>query len=150
MTINSETLAALIFLVFGAAATIIGWGYGLGTPGALGSGAVPVLAGGVLCLLGLVQLARALRAGAKLASAFARAELRPLILILGAVAVFGLLIGPFGLIPALVTLVIIAWFAQPGGRMVELIVILLVTLVLNIGIFHWGLGIPFRLFAWGL
>lgn len=149
MTINSEVLAALIFLVFGSAAAAIGWGYGPGTPGALGSGAMPVLAGGLLCLLGLVQLSRALRIGTKLAPAFVRTELRPFILILAAVAVFGLLIGPLGLIPALVALVIVAWFAQADGRPVELIVILLVTLALNVAIFDWGLGIPFRLFAWG-
>lgn len=148
MTINSELLAALIFLVFGAAAAILGWGYGPGTPGALGSGALPVLAGGLLCLLGVVQLVRARRAGQSLPPAFARAEMRPLILILAAVAAFGGMIGPFGLIPALVALVVVAWFAQAAGRPIELAVILTITLALNVAIFRWALGIPFHLFAW--
>jgi hypothetical protein len=147
---NTETLAAVIFLLFGAITVALGVGYGMGTAGALGPGALPVLAGGLLVLLGLLQLARALRAAAPAPRAFAQAELRPLLVILAAVAAFGLMIAPFGLIPALTALVLIAWFAQGGGRPVELAVILAVTLVLNLAIFHWGLGIPFRLFTWSL
>ena len=35
MTLNSELVTALIFLVFGAVAFAMGWGYGFGTPAAL-------------------------------------------------------------------------------------------------------------------
>lgn len=147
---NAETLAAVIFLVFGAITVVLGIGYGTGSAGALGPGALPVVAGGGLILLGFLQLARALRAAPSAPRAFARAELRPLLVILAAVAAFGLLIAPFGLIPALTVLVLIAWFAHGSGKPVELAVIVIVTLALNLAIFHWGLGIPFRLFAWSL
>src|SRR5690606_4420904 len=101
-SINSEILAALIFMVFGAGAAVIGWGYGFGTMTALGAGALPVLAGGGLFALGLAQLARAVvgqRAGEPVARAFARSDLRPLVFVLASILAFGFLIYPFGLIP---------------------------------------------------
>src|SRR5690606_27532397 len=110
MTLNSELLAALIFLFFGAVAVIVGWGYGLGSPSALGSGAMPVLTGVGLVLMGSIQLARtsaAHRAGERLLSAFPRSERRPLLVILAAILAFGLLIHPLGLIPALTALIAI-------------------------------------------
>ena len=151
MTINSELLTALIFLFFGAVAVIVGWGYGFGTMAALGPGAMPVLVGAALCALGIAQLVRttiAERAGQRLASAFARAELRPLLFVLGAVLAFGLLIDPLGLVPALVALVAIGWFAEKGGRIPEIALVMLAVVILIVAIFYFGLGIPFRLVAW--
>lgn len=149
MTITSEMLAALIFLVFGLASVLIGWSYGPGTLRMLGAGAMPVLAGGVLTALGAVQMLRALRAAGEGKPAFLRSEMRPLIFILVAVAAFAVIMPLLGLVPALLALVAVAWFADTAGRPVELAAILVVTLVLNVGIFVGGLGLPFRLFTWG-
>jgi len=151
MTLNSDLLAALIFLVFGAVAVLVGWGYGLGTPGQLGSGAMPVLAGVGLLAMGAIQLVRNVnlhRAGERLANAMPRAELRPLLVILGAILAFGLLIDRVGLIPALAALVGISWFAESGGRKREMLVVLTVVALLIVAIFYVGLNIPFRLVAW--
>ena len=147
MTISSETLAALIFLFFGAAAIAFGAGYGFGTPRALGAGAMPILVGGALCILGVVQLLRALR-GAGLPSAFSRSDLRPLLLILAAVLAFATLVIPTGLVPALAALIAIAWFAEKGGHNVELAAAMVVVILVMIAIFSFGLGLPIRLFAW--
>jgi len=151
MTLNSELLTALIFLAFGAIAVFFGWGYGFGSASALGSGAMPMLAGGGLVILGVVQLLQtraAHRAGERLLSAFPRSELRPLLVILAAILAFGLLIDPLGLIPALAALVGVAWFAESGGRKREMLVVLLVVIAMIVAIFYFGLGIPFRLVAW--
>lgn len=151
MTLNSELLTALIFLVFGAVAVFVGWGYGFGSPSALGSGAMPVLAGGGLFVLGVAQLLRtsaAHRAGERLLTAFPRSELRPLLVILAAILAFGLLIDRVGLVPALIALVGISWFAEIGGRKREMLAVLLVVIAMIIAIFYFGLGIPFRLFSW--
>jgi len=151
MTLNSELLAALIFLFFGAVAVMVGWGYGLGTPSALGSGAMPVLTGVGLVLMGSIQLARtsaAHRAGERLLGAFPRSERRPLLVILAAILAFGLLIHPLGLIPALTALIAISWFAESGGRWREMAIVLVAVVVLILAIFYFGLGIPFRLVAW--
>ena len=156
MTLNSELLTALIFLVFGAVAFIVGWGYGFGSPSALGSGAMPMLAGGGLCILGVMQLLRtsaAHRAGERLLADQRSlrerlTKLRPLLIILAAILAFGLLIDRVGLIPSLAALVGISWFAEAGGRKREMLAVLLVVVVLIVGIFNFGLGIPFRLVSW--
>lgn len=151
MTVHSDLLAALIFLVFGTVAIVIGAGYGFGTLAALGSGAMPILVGVGLCIMGLAQLAqtaRARRAGQQFLSAFPRRELRPLLLILAAILAFGLLIDRLGLLPALAALVGISWFADSGGRKRELLAVMLAVAVLIVAIFYYGLGIPFRLVAW--
>lgn len=151
MTLNSELLTALIFLVFGAVAVFVRWGYGFGSASALGSGAMPVLCGAGLCVLGALQLLRtraAHQAGERLLSAFPRSEMRPLLIILAAILAFGLMINRVGLIPALVALVAISWFAESGGRKREMLAVLVVVAVMIVAIFNLGLGIPFRLVSW--
>lgn len=152
MNITSDMLAAVIFIIFGIAAIALGWGYGFGSMSQMGTGAMPVLAGIALSLLGLVQFANAARTAADgegQAPAFFRAELRPLLLILGAVFAFAVLIRPAGLIPALTALVVIAWFAQKGGRRWEIAGALVGVILLMIAIFKYGLGLPLRLFGGG-
>jgi hypothetical protein len=151
MTIHSDLLAALLFLVFGTVAIIMGYGYGFGTLAALGSGAMPMLVGAGLCAMGLIQLVQthvARRAGQQFVSAFSRRERRPLLLILAAILAFGLAIDRLGLLPALAALVGVSWFADDGGRKRELLAVLVSVAVLLVAIFHYGLGIPFRLVAW--
>ncbi len=153
MTVGSEMLAAAIFIVFGLASLVLGWGYGFGTMSQMGSGAMPVLVGGALSLLGIAQAINALRtarADGIFAPAFARNEVRPLILILLAVLAFAALILPAGLIPALTALIVIAWFAQKGGQRWEIFAALVGVILLIIAIFKYGLGLPLRLFPGGL
>lgn len=150
MTIDSDRLAGLLFLLIGFAAMAFGWSYGLGTMNQLGSGAMPAMVGATLCALGIAQLLRTAGRGKEpLTPAFARAELRPLLLILGAVLAFALLVLPTGVVPALAALIAIAWFAQAGGTRWELAGAMAVVIMVIIAIFKYGLGLPLRLFAWG-
>ena len=151
MTIDSELLAAVIFLVLGGIAVAFGWTYGFGTFAALGSGAMPVLVGIGLCAMGLVQLLRAItarRSPQSLAAAFPRTELRPLLVILSAVLAFGLLIDRLGLLPSLAALVCIGWFADSNGGHRQLLPVLVLIAILIVAIFYYGLGVPFRLLSW--
>ena len=152
MTINSEVLAAALFLVFGLVTIILGSSYGVGNITQPGAGAIPVLAGLALCALGVVQFlnaTKAARGGEMLPRAFSRTEVRPLVLILGAVFVFAFLITRTGLVPALAALTFIAWFAQKGGRRWEILGAMITAIVFMIAIFKYGLGIPLQLFVAG-
>lgn len=150
-TFSSNMLAGGIFLLFGAAAVFLGWGYGLGTMRQPGSGALPVIIGGALVVLGIVQLLSAAREAASIEAvpAFRRSDLRPLLVILGAVFAFAALIWPVGLVPALVALIAIAWLAQKGGAKWEIAAAMAVVIAVIIAIFKYGLGLPLRLLAWG-
>ena len=150
MTINSEVLAAVLFLFFGFVTVILGWDYGIGNIRQPGAGAVPVMAGLLLCALGVGQILNATRAarnGQILPRAFTRPEARPLLLILCAIFAFALLVTPLGLVPALAALAIISWFAQKGGRRWEIFGATILTIIFMVAIFKYGLGIPLRLFA---
>jgi hypothetical protein len=110
------------------------------------------MVGTALIVMGAAQAAnaaRSARAGTAHPKAFARAEMRPLLLILAAVFAFAALILPTGLIPALTALVGISWFAQKGGTRWEVFAALAGVIVLMIAIFKFGLGLPLRLFAFG-
>jgi hypothetical protein len=151
MTITSDKLSALIFLFFGIGTIIMGIGYGFGTPQVLGAGAVPTLVGVALAGLGILQLFRTLReaaAGAPQISAFNVSEARPLLTILVAVAAFGILVLPTGLVPALAVLVSVAWSAEKGGGKLEFLGVLVAVVLMIVAIFNFGLGLPIRLFAW--
>jgi len=148
--IDPDRLAGLIFLVIGVATVVLGWTYGLGSMNQPGSGAMPVLAGGALALLGTAQLLRATAMKTSpTGSAFSRTELRPLLLVLSAVFAFAVLILPTGLIPALIALIAIAWFAQKGRAGWEIVGATVVVILVIIAIFKYGLGLPLHLLVWG-
>jgi len=152
MTINSEMLAAVLFIVFGIVAVFLGSAYGFDILSQPGAGAVPVLAGVALFLLGIAQFLNAIRAargGEILPAAFASGEFRPLLLILLAIFAFAVMVVPLGLVPALAALTFIAWFAQKGGRRWEIAGAMVTTIVLMVAIFKYGLGLQLRLFGAG-
>ena len=152
MKVGSDALAGIIFIVFGIGTMALGWGYGLGTMNQPGSGAMPVMAGAALALLGMAQMLKVrMEAGdtALRKPAFSVSEIRPLLVILAAVFAFATLILPTGLIPALIALIAIAWFAQKGGARWELFGAMILVVVVITAIFKFGLGLPLRLFAWG-
>lgn len=153
MKLGSDTLAGVLFVGFGIVTVALGWSYGLGSMNQPGSGAMPVMAGGALALLGMAQLAKtrmAVRSGPSDGPAFNRSELRPLLVILAAVAAFATLILPTGLIPALVALIAICWFAQRGGARWEMFGAMVLVIAIITAIFKYGLGLPLRLFVWGV
>lgn len=114
---------------------------------------MPVIVGGALVALGVAQLALAIRtvSGGEMSSpAFQRGELRPLVLILGAVFAFAVLIAPLGLVPALIVQIAIAWYAQDGGKRWEVFGAMAAVTGIIILIFKYGLGLPLRLWPAGL
>ena len=77
-------------------------------------------------------------------------DYRGLLWILGAVVVFGLLVGPLngGLIFACLALMMITAFGGYEFKWVESILNAIFLTVASVGIFHYGLGLPFRLWPW--
>ena len=79
-----------------------------------------------------------------------KTEYRGLLFILGAVVVFGLLVGPLngGLIPACFALMLITAYGGYEFRWREAIINSIVMTCASVAIFHYGLGLPFRLWPW--
>ena len=75
---------------------------------------------------------------------------RGLTWILGAVVVFGLLVGPFngGLIFACLALMLLTAYGGYEFKWGEAIINAVFLTAASVGIFHYGLGLPFRLWPW--
>ncbi len=132
--------AGLIYIGVGVTALWVGADYKMGTAGSMGPGYFPKVLGGILIVLGLVAMLRSIVSHGQPVGAIVW---KPLVLILLACVLFGLLLRPFGLLVSLVTLVLVSAAAsqelkfdlKPSTGLVLLTVFC--TLV-----FVKGLGVP--------
>ncbi len=131
--------SGVMFLAAGLAFAGFAQRYDLGTAQRMGPGYFPTVLGGLLAILGLViairGLAREERGG----------EIEPfhfgtLALVLGAVALFALLLRPAGLVAALLVLIGVSAYASHEFRVREVIPLALVLVALVLSVFIWGLG----------
>lgn len=116
----------------------------IGTLRQIGPGLFPLIVGSLLVVFGLIIAVPALgRGGARI-----NLRLREPLFALGGVASFAVLIGPFGLFPAIISTVFISARADKDYRPVSLAVMaawLCVTAWLT---FRVGLGLPLTLARW--
>ncbi|HZF22262.1 MAG TPA: tripartite tricarboxylate transporter TctB family protein [Burkholderiales bacterium] len=134
--------AGLIFLFFGALAAYIARDYPMGSAVRMGPGYFPYLLGILLALLGVVICIKSLVAhGERIESA----SLRALLLVLGAIGVFAGTIESAGIVIATALLVGIGAAASPESRLREVVVLIVFMLALAVGLFTYGLGLPFRI-----
>lgn len=102
---SKDFWAGAIYIAFGVAALWIGAEYKMGTAGRMGPGYFPKVLAGLLIAIGAVALARSLVAKG---AAVGTVAWKPLILVLLATALFGLLINTAGLILALLALALVS------------------------------------------
>lgn len=134
----------LLFLV-GAGVSLVSIGnYPLGTLSRMGPGMFPAILGVVLAVLGVSLALQALRRTGS------RPDIRifsPLF-VLGGVTAFALMIVPFGLIPAIVAIVVISSLAELRIRPVSLVLLCLALCLIAPLVFVVGLGLPIPLIRW--
>lgn len=118
--------------------------YDLGTPRRMGPGMFPVALGLVLAAFGAIMVVPAF---------FRRGEMpvvriwTPIFVLIG-VAGFAMLIRPFGLMPAVMAVVIISSFAELKVRPVSLAILTISLCVIAWLVFRVGLGLPVAMFRW--
>ena len=131
--------SGLMFLVIGLAFAGFAQQYALGSAQRMGPGYFPTVLGGLLAILGLVIAIRGVtREGQD--SDIERFHFGPLAIILGAVALFGFLLRPAGLVAALVVLIGVSAYASHEFRMREVVPLALFLVLLVLAVFIWGLG----------
>ncbi|MCL4767343.1 MAG: tripartite tricarboxylate transporter TctB family protein [Hyphomicrobiaceae bacterium] len=131
--------AGCLFILIAAFFLWFGRNLSIGSSSFMEAGYFPRLASIVLAILGLMAIASSLRFDGPGLSAWAW---RPLLVLSGSVAVFGLLIPRAGLI--ITTLVVIAIAAATGRRLGwrEFIGLAIALVALMVAIFHYGLNLP--------
>ncbi len=140
---SKDFYAGVLFIFFGLVAMLeAASSYPIGTAVHMGPGIFPIILGGILILLGIIVAARALWLGGE---AIEPISLRPVLLVLGAMMMFALLVEPLGLLLALLALVFLSALGGWEFRIREVIVLYMALAVLAIGVFVYGVGIPFSL-----
>jgi len=136
---SKDLWAGIMFLGFAVVAVLAARGYSMGTAGRMGPGYFPMALGVVLGLLGLLIVARALIAGSGAISAL---QLRPLLVLAGAVALFGLLIERLGLVVTLLAVIAVSAFASRESRPLETAALAAALAAFSVGIFVYALRLP--------
>ena len=135
--------AGVLFIVLGGTAVIIALDYAMGSAGRMGPGYFPRWLGGILIGLGALLVLRSFRLqGEKIAFP----TLKPVLIVLGAVLVFGLMATWAGLFISTIVMVLIASTASHEYRWIESIVASVILAVFVLVAFRYGLQL--QLPAW--
>ncbi|WP_439578599.1 tripartite tricarboxylate transporter TctB family protein [Elioraea sp.] len=139
-----ELLAGGFTIGLGASAIWIAQDYPFGELRRMGPGYFPTSLGWILIGLGaVIATGGFLRGGVQ-----PRPEWRNLIGVLAAILAFALVVERFGLIAAIVALVFISSAADRSTTYRGTAILTVCLVLMAVGIFVEGLGIPFRIWQW--
>jgi len=128
-----------MFLGFALVAIVAARGYSMGSGGKMGPGYFPMLLGVALAGLGALLVGRSLVIeGARLT----RLQVRPTLMIVLGVILFGLMIPYLGLVIALATVTAVSAFASRESRPLEVAALAAVLAAFSVGIFVYALRLP--------
>jgi hypothetical protein len=114
--------------------------YNMGTAVRMGPAYFPTWVGGIVALLGAVLVVRSLRLDGPPKPPI---HWRPTLFILGASIVFGYLLKPLGMVLATVLLVVGSAAGGHEFRWREVLLLAAGLAVFSVGVFVYGLGLPF-------
>lgn len=135
-----DFFAGLLFVAFGIAAIAIGSGYPLGTAARMGPGYFPRILGILLITFGAAIAARGLKLRGK---PILFGSPKPMVIVLGSVALFALLSPHIGLVLASVMLIVLSSAGSTEFRWREALVSGVVLAAGAVLVFIWGLGLQF-------
>jgi hypothetical protein len=140
-----EFCAGLIFLAIGTIGAIMASHYRMGTATEMGPGYFPFLTALLLAGLGALAAIRALRPGAG-AGPVGAWPLAPLLFVTGGLIAFAFMVDTVGLVLAVVVLVLASGYQRWRNRRIEILAMAALLALLSVGLFVYGLKLPFELF----
>jgi putative tricarboxylic transport membrane protein len=139
MRSSQDFAAGLLLLGFGLAGLWIGADYPMGTAQRPGTGVLPHILSWCLIATGVLLWLKAAFAGSPPISAWAW---RPAIMVTLAIVAFALLVDRLGLVVAMIVSMTLTALGTPDTRWREYLVFALLMLVIGVGLFIYGLGMP--------
>jgi hypothetical protein len=140
---QKDWLSGLIFLFFGV---LFAWGatfYRMGVKSRMGPGYFPFLLGLLLALIGMVLVVRSVSVATGGKGKVERLHVKPMTLVLGAIAAFALLLNQAGLIVALFALIIVSSLADQEFSFKESTINAAVLILASLLLFVRGLQLQF-------
>lgn len=141
---NRDFWAGIFFILTGAAAMIISRDYPMGTALRMGPGYFPTVLGGIIIVFGIYVLIKGVMNNEKVVGNW---SIRPLIVLPAATWIFGTVMEKFGFVPALVILIYTSALAGKEFKFVEVTLLAIGLTVASVGMFIYGLGLPYPLFS---
>lgn len=154
--IDKDRIGAFICIAFGATATLLGHGYGVGTPREMGSGFFPMAIGILLILVGLAIGVTAQRESRNLRLMHGKRgrgkllfEWRAWLCILGGGVAFMVLGNWGGLVPASFACVFIAAMGDRNNTPGKAALLAIAATAFSVAVFYYLLTLQLPLFRWG-
>ncbi|MBY5580996.1 tripartite tricarboxylate transporter TctB family protein [Rhizobium leguminosarum] len=141
---TTNAICGALFVATGAFFAIQSLGLDLGTSVRMGPGYFPLVLAAVLVLLGAIIFIQALRVEGEPIDPFAW---RGMLFILPAPVFFGLTVRGLGFAPSLFLTAFIACFASQKMNVFFAIMLSLLLTIFSVGVFSYGLGLPFERFG---
>ena len=144
MSDNADFWAGVMFVAFGAAAIYISRDYPMGSATRMGPGYFPHYLGILMMIVGaIVGIKGLFKPGERIGPWGFRA-----IVALGlGIVLFGLTIEIIGFVPSLAILIVFSTLAGRDFRLLEVIALLVVLIAGAVGVFIYGIGLPYSLFG---
>jgi hypothetical protein len=134
--------AGILFISFGAAAVAIAINYPVGTAGRMGPGYFPRGLGYLLIGIGAILALRALRTKGE---PLTFGSLKPLVIVLVSIALFGLLAPYFGMVVATIVLVIVSSAASHEFHLKTALISSVLLAAFAVAAFGYGLNLQLPL-----
>jgi len=141
---NKRFLAGLMFLAIGAVAIWMAQDYPIGSALRMGPGYFPIVLSGIMVLFGIYELVLGIMKSDPVKGNW---SIRALIVLPLAAVLFGILMEHGGFIPALVVLVFASAAASNEFKFMEVLISAVVLTIGSVGLFIYGLGLPYPLFS---
>jgi hypothetical protein len=138
--------AGLVFVAIGLAGAYFGRDLSFGSSGRMGPGYFPMILSWAIVGVGLVV---GLKSLATDGPRIERLQLRPLLVIIAAILLFGFLIDAAGLAVAAVLLTLLAACARRGVNLGETILLGIGLAAFTVVVFVYALGQPLPAWWWG-
>ncbi|MBM6596547.1 tripartite tricarboxylate transporter TctB family protein [Microvirga pudoricolor] len=138
---SPDFLAGLAFVLFGIGFFAGSLNYEYGSVQEMGPGYFPRVLSASLLVLGLLQVIGAMREAGHGGSMASRLYVRPLIFVLGGMAVFAATLETFGIVVAAMLLVLVAGVVAPDRRWPEVALAAVLLAAFSALVFVKGLGV---------
>jgi hypothetical protein len=144
---GKDFLAGVLYVLLGAGAIVAARQNTLGTAASMGPGYFPIMLGVLLLIIGVFVTVRGIYRGSQ---PVGRVAIRPILLVLSAVCFFALTIERLGLASAVFGVVVVGYLANPRWRLIELGLLAVLLTAACIGIFVYGLNLPFNVWPFAV